>query len=365
MRIRSNLALATALCMAALGLFACTKPAPPAETTTPEGELGMAPDAGSAPVQLNGAGATFPAPLYSKWFRDYHESHPNVMVDYQSIGSGGGIKNVIDGTVDFGGSDAAMKDDEMAQVTSGVQLLPMTAGGIVLTYNLAGVEDLKLSREAYVGIFLGHVTHWNDPAIVAENPGVELPDEPINVIVRADGSGTTFVFTKHLAEISPEFAESPGCNKLPNWPVGTKSKGNEGISASIKTTPGSIGYVEYGYAANQGLPMVSLENQAGKYVKPSPESSQAALAHIELPENLIGWAPDPEGDDSYPIVTFTWIICYLTYDDQAKLDALKDVLKYCLTDGQQSSDALGYIALPPEVVDQGLAALDNITLKQG
>ena len=208
---------------------------------------------GTAPgdlVKLQGAGASFPAPLYSRWFKAYSSAHSNVQVDYQSVGSGSGVKSVIDKTVDFGASDAAMKPEDIARVDVGVQLLPMTAGSIVITYNLKDVPSLKLSRKAYAGIFLGKVSRWNDPLIAQANPGVTLPDAPINVIVRADSSGTTFVFSKHLSAISEEFAKSPGTNKMPNWPVGTKAKGNEGVAAALATTPGAIGYIEYGYAKN-------------------------------------------------------------------------------------------------------------------
>jgi phosphate transport system substrate-binding protein len=201
-------------------------------------------------VMLQGAGASFPAPLYAKWFKTYNAAHPEAQIDYQSVGSGSGVKAVIDKTVDFGASDAAMTPDEIAKVDLGVQLLPMTAGSIVLAYNLEGVEDLKLTREAYVGIFLGTVKKWNDKLIADANPGAKLPDREINVVVRADGSGTTYVFTKHLSAISEDFAKSPGVNKQPNWPVGTKAKGNEGVAASIMGTPGSIGYLEYGYVNN-------------------------------------------------------------------------------------------------------------------
>jgi len=316
----------------------------------------------SGGVKLQGAGASFPAPLYQKWFKAYSSSHPGVEIDYQSVGSGSGIKSVIDKTVDFGASDAAMAPEDQGRVEGGVQLLPMTAGCIVLTYNLEGVKDLKLSRAAYAGIFLGKVKTWNDPLIAKVNPGANLPDKPINVVVRADGSGTTFVFTKHLSAISPDFAKSPGANTLPNWPVGTRSKGNEGVTASIMTTPGSISYIEYGYATSQNLPMVSLENKSGAYVAAGTASAQAALASVPLPDDLIAWASDPDAKDAYPITTYTWLICYKQYHDKGKFETLQGLLNYCLSDGQKDSEALGYIPLPSAVSDKVKAALQNITL---
>jgi len=311
-------------------------------------------------VKLMGAGASFPAPLYNKWFKDYNGLHSNVQVDYQSVGSGSGVKNFINKTVDFGASDAGMKPEEIAQVDVGVQLLPMTAGAIVLAYNLEGVPELKLVREAYVGIFLGKVTKWNDPLIAKANPGAKLPDIPINVVVRADSSGTTFVFSQHLAAISPEFAKSPGVNTMPNWAVGTRSKGNEGVTASIRTTPGAIGYIEYGYAKGQGLAMATLENKAGKFVQASTASAQASLAAVEMPADLVAWLPDPAGDGSYPIVTYTWLLCYKRYDDANKLKALRGVIEYGLTEGQKSSEQLGYVPLPAPVVAKVRDALNNI-----
>jgi phosphate transport system substrate-binding protein len=237
----------------------------------------------------------------------------------------------------------------------------MTAGKIVLTYNLEGVKELKLSREAYAGIFLGKITKWNDPAITKHNPSVQLPDQPINVVARADSSGTSFVFSTHLSAISPEFAKSPGASKMPNWPVGTKAKGNEGVTASIKTTPGSIGYVEYGFAKTTNQPMAILENKEGAFVAPTMASGLAALNSATMPADLVAWIPDPTGKESYPIVTYTWIMCYKKYDDAKKLEALKQVLQYCLDKGQQSSEALGYLPLPASVVEKVRAALGQMT----
>jgi len=329
----------------AAGLIACS------------GEKGSSYD-----VTLQGAGATFPAPLYQKWFKSYSLSHDGAQVDYQAIGSGGGVKSVIDETVDFGASDAAMTPAEMAKVEGGVQLLPLTAGCIVLSYNLNGLKGLKLSRAAYAGIFLGKVKNWSDPLITKDNPGLGLPDEPINVVVRADGSGTTYVFTQHLSAISPEFAKNPGTNKLPNWPTGTKSKGNDGVTASIMTTPGSIGYIEYGYAKSQDMPMAILENKSGNFVESSAETVRAALATANFSENLIAWVPDPDAKDGYPIATYTWLICYRHYKDKGKFQLLRSLLSYCLTDGQKEADALGYVPLPPKVVEMDKAAVQNITL---
>jgi phosphate transport system substrate-binding protein len=311
-------------------------------------------------VKLQGAGASFPAPLYMKWFKQYSGDHKNVEVDYQSVGSGSGVKSVLDHTVDFGASDAAMKPEDMARVQGGVQLFPMTAGSIVIAYNLKGI-NLKLSRKAYPDIFLGKVKRWNAPEIAASNPGVTLPDLPINVVVRADSSGTTFVFSKHLSAISNEFDKSVGANNMPNWPVGTKSKGNEGVTAAIMTTPGSIGYIEYGYAISGRTPMATLENKAGKYVAPTTASAQAALASAELPENLITWASDPQSAEAYPIVTYTWLICYKKYPDKRKQQAIQELVKYGLTDGQKDAESLGYVPLPATVVAKATAAVQNIT----
>jgi len=312
-------------------------------------------------VKLQGAGASFPAPLYNRWFKVYSGAHQNVQVDYQSVGSGSGVKSVIDHTVDFGASDAAMKPEDMAKVQEGVQLFPMTAGSIVIAYNLKGVDNLKLSRKAYTGIFLGTVKRWNDPLVAQANPGAKLPDLPINVVVRADSSGTSFVFSKHLGAVSEEFNKDVGANTMPNWPVGTKSKGNEGVTASLMTTPGAIGYIEYGYAKSQKVPTAILENKSGKYVEASTASGQAALASTALPDDLIAWASDPDAPDAYPIVTYTWLICYKKYPDKNKLQAMQDLVKYGLTDGQKDAEPLGYIPLPQSVVAKATAALQNIS----
>jgi len=322
---------------------------------------GASDPAAASAVKLQGAGASFPAPLYNKWFKAYSAAHSNVLVDYQSVGSGSGVKGVIDRTVDFGASDAAMKPEDMAKVDGGVQLFPMTAGSIVLAYNLKDVDNLRLSRRAYAGIFLGTIKKWNDPAIGENNPGAKLPDAPINVVVRADSSGTSFVFSQHLSAVNEEFGKSVGANTMPNWPVGTKSKGNEGVTASLMTTPGSIGYIEFGYARSQKVPFAVLENKAGKFVAADTASGQAALASATLPDNMIAWASDPEVVDAYPIVTYTWLIAYKKYSDKNKQQAIQDLIKYGLTDGQRDAETLGYIPLPPAVVEKATAAVQNIS----
>lgn len=310
--------------------------------------------------QLSGAGASFPAPLYQRWAVDYNKLHPEVQVNYQSVGSGAGVKQFTAGTVDFAASDAAMSDEEIAKIKQGAVMIPATAGSIVIAYNLPGVADLKLSRAAYAGIFLGTVKTWNDPLIAKENPGVTLPAIPINVAYRSDGSGTTFVFTKHLAAISPEFAKEVGSDKTVPWPVGAGGKGNDGVTALIKQSPGTIGYVEYGYASSNGLAMASLQNKSGAFIKPTDASGAATLASVVFPANLRIWPEDPAGADSYPIATFTWLLLYGNYSDAAKLKALKDFVHYGLTDGQKVAPELGYIALPAPVVEKSEAALATV-----
>src|SRR5262245_4327343 len=316
----------------------------------------------AADVTRQGTGATFPAPLYQRWFTEFNKMHPEVQINYQALGSGAGIKQFQEGLVNFGASDAAMTDEEIAAVKSGVVLLPMTAGSVVLAYNLPGAPPaLKLSREAYVGIFLGTITNWNDPKIASANPGVTLPDMKITPVTRSDGSGTTFVFTQHLSAISDAWKNGPGTGKSVNFPVGVGGKGNPGVTALIKQTPGAIGYVEYGYAKQTQMPMAALQNKSGEFVKVSPESQSAALASVELPADLRAWIPDPTASAAYPIVTYTWLLCYKTYPDAKVRDALKSVIRYGLGDGQKFSDELGYIALPENVVTAVSKALDQIT----
>jgi phosphate transport system substrate-binding protein len=330
--------------------------------TWPFGNSGASNALGADAVTLQGTGATFPAPLYQKWFTEYNKAHPEVQINYQALGSGAGIKQFQQHLVDFGASDAAMTDQEMSVVKDGVVLLPMTAGAIVLAYNLPNAPNqLRLSRDAYIGIFLGKITNWNDAVIAKGNPGVTLPDTKITVVSRSDGSGTTFVFTSHLSAISDAWKSGPGAGKTVNFPVGVAGKGNPGVAALIKQTPGAIGYVEYGYAVQAKMPMALLENKNGKYVKPDLTSGKEALASVQLPANLRAWVTDPQGGDSYPIVTYTWLLCYKKYQDPKTAETLKSVIKYGLTQGQSFSADLGYIPLPGSVVDADMKALDGIS----
>jgi phosphate transport system substrate-binding protein len=315
-----------------------------------------------AAITLQGSGATFPAPLYQKWFAEYNKAHPDVQVNYQALGSGAGIKQFQNNLVDFGASDAAMTDEEMAAVKQGVVLLPMTAGAIVLAYNLPnGPSELKLSRDAYVGIFLGKITQWNDPAIANTNPGANLPPTKITAVVRSDGSGTTFVFTSHLSAISEAWKSGPGAGKSVNFPAAVAGKGNSGVTALIKETPGAIGYVEYGYALQTKLPMATLQNKSGNYVKADLASGKEALASVPLPADLRAWATDPATPNSYPIVTYTWLLCYKKYQDPKIAETLKSIIQYGVTQGQSFSVELGYIPLPGNVVDAVTRAMNDIS----
>jgi phosphate transport system substrate-binding protein len=314
-----------------------------------------------AQTALNASGATFPRPLYERWFQEYNKIHPDVQVNYQGVGSGQGIKDFTAGLTDFGASDAAMSDKDIAAVKNGgVLLLPMTAGSIVISYNLPDVtQPIQLPRDVYPAIFDGTITNWSDPKIAAANPGVKFPDLPITVASRADGSGTTFNFSGHLSAINADFKTKIGAGKQVKFP-GVAGKGNDGVAALIKQTPGTIGYVEYGYAKNSGLPMATLQNKAGKFVAPTPDSGSAALASVTLPANLRVFITDPDGETSYPIVTYTWWLVHATYDKAGEADTIKALANWCLTDGQKLSSDLGYLPLPATVVAQVQASAATI-----
>ncbi|MEH1826875.1 MAG: phosphate ABC transporter substrate-binding protein PstS [Nostoc sp.] len=355
-----------------VSLAACGGQQTPDSAATKETPSGTATDTtASSPakldlggtVKLTGAGASFPAPLYDTWFTDLNKKYPNLQVDYASVGSGAGVEQFIKGTVDFGASDVAMKDEEIQKVPAdkGVILLPVTAGSIVLSYNLPDVPELKLPRVVYADILLGKIKSWDDAQIAKANPGAKLPKEAITVVYRSDGSGTTGVFTKHLSAISPEWKSKVGEGKTVNWPVGVGAKGNEGVTAQIQQTQGSIGYVEYGYAKQNSLKFAALENKGGKFIVPTEESASKTLESVTLPPDLRAFISDPEGADSYPIVTYTWILAYKKYPNAAKAKAIEAAIEYALTDGQKQATALGYVPLPANVITKVAAAADQIS----
>ena len=306
-------------------------------------------------VKLIGSGASFPFPIYSAWFKDFSKKNNGVTVDYQAKGSGAGIQDFTNRTVDFAGSDAAMTDEEIAKVTDGVVLLPVTAGEIVLAYNLPGnPKGLKLPRDVYPDIFLGKVTKWNDPRIAAANPNLKLPDLPMTVVRRSDSSGTTFVFTKHLSAISEAFAKEVGTGTTVQWPKSDKmvaAPKNDGITATIKQTPGAIGYIEYGYAKLTKADFALLQNKAGNFILADTKSGQATLATATFDSHLRGWIEDPAGADAYPIATFTWLLAYKKQDAR-KAERMRKLVEYCVTTGQSIADSMGYIPLPANVVEK-------------
>ena len=308
---------------------------------------------------LNGAGATFPAPLYEQYARQIKQKNPDISINYQAIGSGGGISQFTAGTVDFGASDAAMTDAEIAKVKNGVLLVPTAGGAISVVYNLPGVNDLKLSRKTLPGIFSGQITKWNDEQIKADNPGVNLPDLPIKVAVRADGSGTTFIFTNHLSAISPYFKGRIGTSKSPSWtiPNALKGKGNPGVANLVSRTQGAIGYVEYQYAQTNKLTSAQVQNKQGQFVAPSLEGANQALSTVSFPENFRVFVGDP--DQGYPIVGMTWLLVYKNYPNAAKGTAVKKFLNWVLTDGQQLNDSLNYTRVPSSVANQVLETVNS------
>lgn len=316
-----------------------------------------------ADVRLTGSGASFPFPLYSAWFNAFGKTDAGVTVDYQSKGSGAGIQDLTNKVVDFAASDSGMTDEQIAKVEGGVVLLPMTAGEIVLAYNLPGAPELKLPRDVYPAIFLGEITSWADPKIAAANPGVTLPDLPITVVVRSDSSGTTFNFTNHLAAISAPFKAGPGAGSSVQWPSSAKfikAPKNDGVTATIMQTPGAIGYIEYGYAKLTGSPMAVLQNAAGQFVAPGGEGGQDALAEAAFDDHMRAFVTDPQGAEAYPVATFTWMLFYQSGQAPEKVEALKKMVEFGLTEGQGMAAEMGYIPLPESVVGKVRAAAAKI-----
>jgi len=304
-------------------------------------------------VLLNAAGATFPYPIYSKWFDAYHQSHPSVQINYQSIGSGGGIRQLLDKTVDFGASDGPMSDEQLNQAGFGILHFPTVMGADVPSYNIPGVSaTLKFTPDALAGIFLGKITKWNDPAITGPNPGVNLPADDIIVAHRSDGSGTTYIWTDYLSKVSQEWHDKVGKGTSVNWPVGQGGKGNEGVSGLLKQLPDSMGYVELIYAIQNNITYGEVRNAEGVFVKASLASVSAAAAGAAkaMPEDFRVSITNAPGRDAYPISSFTWLLIPEKISDATKRDAIKTFLKWMVTDGQRYCEGLDYAKLPSQVV---------------
>lgn len=319
---------------------------------------------GGGTTTLTGAGATFPYPIYSRWFSDYAAA-TGVRVNYQSIGSGGGIRQLTEKTVDFGASDAPMTEEELAAAPGTVHI-PTVIGAVAIPYNLPEVQGtLRLSGEALADIFLGNITRWNDPAIQALNPGVTLPARDILVIRRSDGSGTTFVLTEYLAEVSPEWVQRVGVGKAVNWPAGLGAKGNEGVTGQVKQAEGAIGYVEHVYAEQNDLPVVMLQNREGEFVPPTTEGATAAAAGaaeaLQPGEDLTLSLVNAAGAGSYPITTWTYLLVPANFADCARGQAVTDLIRWTLTEGDAAALELGYAPLPENVETEALARLDALT----
>lgn len=307
-----------------------------------------------AQTTLNGAGATFPYPMYSKWFSEYHNAHPDIQINYQSIGSGGGIRQVIAGTVDFGASDGPMSDEQLSQSKVKILHVPTVLGAVVPAYNVPGVSgEVRFTPEVIAGIFLGKITNWNDKAISAANPGMKFPDQPIVVVHRSDGSGTTYIFTDYLSKISPEWAGSAGKGTSIKWPVGLGGKGNEGVAGVVRQMQGAIGYVELIYAVQNKIPYGSVKNASGSFVRASLESVTAAAGSVKtMPADFRVSITNAPGKDAYPIASFTWLLIPAQSKDAAKGKIIADFLNWMVDDGQKMTAALTYAPLPDSVAQK-------------
>jgi phosphate transport system substrate-binding protein len=312
---------------------------------------------------INAAGATFPEPIYQKWFQNFHKAHPDIQINYQALGSGAGIRQLTEGTVDFGASDMPMTDDQLSKVTKYKVLhFPTVLGGIVPTYNVPGAPSMNFSGATLAGIYLGSIKKWNDPALKKDNPSANLPNEDITVVHRSDGSGTSFVFSDYLSKVSPEWKSKVGVNASVNWPVGLGGKGNEGVAGLVKQTPFSIGYVELIYAIQNKMPYGSVKNSSGAFIKADLGSVTAAAAGAvkNMPDDFRVSITDAAGKTAYPISSFTWLLIPSKFSDAGKRDALKGFVKWMLADGQNYAEALSYAKLPKEVVAKEEKALNNI-----
>lgn len=327
------------------------------------GCLMAAPAAPADTILINGAGATFPYPIYSKWFEEYHKLHPEAQINYQSIGSGGGIRQVLAGTVDFGATDGPMTDEQLGQAKTKILHFPTVLGAVVPTYNLPGIDqELKFTSEILAGIFLGKITKWSDGELTRANPGVSLPDSDIVVVHRSDGSGTTYVWTDYLSKVSEEWRTKVGKSTSVNWPVGLGGKGNEGVAGLVKQTPNSVGYVELIYAIQNNMPYGRVRNSSGNFVKADLASVTAAAAASakEIPEDFRVSITNPAGKNAYPIASFTWLLVPSTISDGTKRKVFTDFLHWMLTEGQKHAEPLAYARLPKEVVGKEMQAISLI-----
>jgi len=312
-------------------------------------------------VALNGAGATFPYPLYSKWIAEYRSVDPTVRINYQSIGSGGGVRQIVAGTVDFGASDVAIEADEERGAGGPLLHVPTAVGSVVVSYNVSGVTaPLKLTPDALASIWLGETTRWNAPLLAEQNPGVALPDAPIAVVYRTDGSGTTAIFTSYLAAVSPRWAKAVGGGKSVRWPVGIGAKGNEGVTAQLQATPGSIGYTELAYATQNRLPRAELRNMAGRFVGPSSSSATAAAEAVTVPASLQVTLEGAASEGAYPLASYTYVLVYENAADTRRGEALARFLWWTVHDGQRFARTLDYAPLPATVVKQVEGTLKSL-----
>jgi len=317
-------------------------------------------------VQIDGAGATFPNPIYTKWFSEYNKLHPNVQINYQSLGSGAGIRQLTSRTVFFGASDQPMKDDQLLAAPGKILHFPTVLGAVVPIYNLPEVsQQLKFTGPLIADIVLGKVKKWNDPAIAKLNPGVKLPATDLTLVHRSEGSGTTFIFADYLGKVSDEFKKTVGVDASLKWPVGVGGKGNEGVSGLVQQTPGSVGYVELVYALQNKITVGSVQNSAGTFVVPSVASVTAAAAGAaaNMPADFRVSITNAPGADAYPIASFTWVLLYEDPQDKAQAAMMKEFMRWALTDGQKMAPQLGYASLPPQVVEMEMKALEQLKVQ--
>jgi len=341
-----------------IAAFACK----PAETPGTQSTATTAASPGPT-IQINGAGATFPYPIYSKWFDQYHVTHPNVQVNYQSIGSGGGIKQLSAQTVFFGATDGPMNDEQLKSAPGPILHFPTVLGGVVPIYKIPGVtSQLRFTGPTLADVYMGKITKWNDARIAKENPGVALPDLDIAVVHRSDGSGTTYIWCDFLSKTSPEYRTKVGVNTSVNWPAGVGAKGNEGVSGLVQQTPGAIGYVELIFALQNKIPFAAVQNKAGEFVTATLDSVTAAAAGVTMPDDFRVSITNADGAGAYPIASFTWLLLYQNPQDKERAKIMVDFLKWALTDGQKYATDLRYAPLPAAVIEKVMQAISKIQL---